>query len=73
MPIDRFGKRYESVQIQGETMLKDGMEIKFNRKHLKKETGNVFAHQKTYINGVLTEYVPRTLAHSCHTADKPLI
>ncbi len=52
-------KASQAFKSKGQTLLKDGMEIKFNKQHLKKENGNVFAHQKTYINRVPTENVPR--------------
>ncbi len=51
-------KASQAFKSRGETLLKDGMEIKFNGQHLKKKNGNVFAHQKTYINRMLTENVP---------------
>ncbi len=42
-------KASQAFRSKGQILLKDGMEIKSNRQHLKKEKGNVFAHQKTHI------------------------
>ncbi len=53
---DKASKAFTS---KGQNLLKDAMEITFNEQHFKMENGNVFAHQKAYINCMPTENVPR--------------